>query len=44
MGLELICRYFTEETFENNTVIYKEGEVSECIYLIMSGEVKMFIL
>lgn len=44
MGLELISRFLVEQVYENNAVIFKEGDESEYIYFVMSGEVKLFTI
>lgn len=40
--LELIAEKLQEHTFPANTLIIKEGDPGDCLYLIKSGRVKVF--
>ena len=42
--LELIADKLELETYKNGTVLIKEGEIGDCLYLLKSGRVKVYAI
>lgn len=41
--MEQLFKQFRVETFRKDTVLYKENDVSSCLYFIRDGEVEVFL-